>query len=270
MRKQQMTTDTSVFIMNKKRFSFFTGTVFFAILFFVSFNVAFAKVVVYDSVTTTGRAVKLKATTKGRFFPEGGKLVEFYLDGRHIGTTLSGGDGYAFLKYLPLSKGVKHLKVKAGDDTDEGILLVTKKKDMVLLIEIENSLFVPTLRDLLKPVNPVRKSEGKALSNGVKGSKETLYQFSRRFNVIYLTTLIGVEKSKKWLKNNEFPPSAVLKWGGADMLAELQKQGLKLYAIIGSPAVLSEASDIKKRFSFEETEEGVEVKDWADLSKRLR
>ncbi|MEE8328846.1 MAG: hypothetical protein V3R54_02825, partial [Thermodesulfovibrionia bacterium] len=84
-----MTTDTFVFVMNKRFFSFFI----IIILLVIPFTFAFAGVMVYDSVTTTGNAVKLTAVTKGLFFPEGGKLVKFYLDGKHIGTNLSGGDG---------------------------------------------------------------------------------------------------------------------------------------------------------------------------------
>ncbi len=252
--------------MHKANFSFFIGAVFFVTLFFVFPNDASAGVTVYDSVTATNRTAKLMAVTKGRFFPEGGKLVKFYLDGRHIGTNLSGGDGYAFLEYLPLSSGIKHLKVMEGDDTDEGILLVTKKNDRVILIEIESTLFALKLRDLLQPANPVRKES----SNGVKGSKDALQRFSKRFRIIYLTTMIGVKKSREWLKNNEFPPSPVLKWEGTNLLDELQELGVKLYAIIGSPDVLAEASDIKKRFSFKETEDGPAVKDWDELLKQLR
>lgn len=243
--------------MNKKLpFSSITITTFFVLSFFVHFDVASAEVTVYDDVTITGKAVKLKALTKGRFFPVGGKLVEFYLDEKNIGSTLSGGDGYAFLEYLPRSTGVKRLKIKKDTDTDEGILLVLGKNDRVLLIEIENSLFVPELQNLFQPA---------------KKSNETLKQLSKRFRIIYLTTLIGVKMSRKWLIDNDSPPSTVLKWDGAEMLTELQEREVNLYAIIGSPAILSEASDIiKKRFSFEETEDGVVVRDWDDLLKQLK
>ncbi|MEK7238812.1 MAG: hypothetical protein AAB012_04880, partial [Nitrospirota bacterium] len=187
--------------------------------------------------------------------PEGGRLVEFYLEGKHIGTTLSGGDGYALLEYLPLSPGVKHLKVKAGVETDEGVLLITGENDKVLLIEIEGILFVPTLRDLLQPV---------------KESKEALQRLSKKIRIVYLTTMIGVKESKGRLKDNGFPSSVVLKWNGVDLLDEFQRQGIKPYAVIGSPAVVSECREhIKKRFSFEDTEDGVVVKDWKELLKQF-
>ncbi len=222
-------------------------------LFFIFSTVVYAGVVVYDGVTAANKVVKLKALTKGKFFPEGGRLVEFYLEGKHIDTNLSGGDGYALLEYLPVSFGIKKLKVKAGTDTDEGVLLITEKNDRVFLIEMEGILYESPF-----PLQPI------------KGSKEALQKLSKKFKIVYLTTTIGVKESRKWLKENGFPTSAVLKWRGNSLLDELQEQGVKPYAVIGSPAVVSECKEnIKKRFTFEDTEEGVMVKDWKELLKRL-
>ncbi len=232
---------------------FYTNFILFTFLFFVFSNAASAEVVGYDSVTAANKAVNLKALTKGRFFSEGGRLIEFYLDGKHIGTTLSGGDGYALLGYLPLSPGIKHLKVKAGVDTDEGVLLITGENDKVLLIEMEGILFESPF--LLQPI---------------KGSKEALQRLSKKFKIVYLTATIDVKESRTWLKDNGFPASAVLKWKGAALLDELQRQGIKPYAVIGLPAMVSECKEyIKKRFSFEDTEDGVVVNDWKELLKRL-
>ena len=54
------------------------------------------------------------------------------------------------------------------------------------------------------------------------------------------------------------------------MIADLQERDINLYAIIGTPGILSEAQDIKKRYSFQKTEGAVEVKDWDDLLKLLQ
>lgn len=239
---------------------------YFLFFFLVFFDPVFAEIIVYDDVTTTGRAIKLKTIIKGRFFSEGGKLVEFYVDGKHIGTTLSGGDGYAFMKYSSHTPGIKNLKVKVNTETDEGKLLVMEKDDRVLLIEIESILSIPKFRDLLQPISLL----GREFSNDVKEAKKALQQLSKRFRIIYLTTLIDIKNSRKWIKANEFPHSVILKWEGIDLLNELKERNVKLYAIIASPDVLSESSDIKKRFSFEETEDGVVVDDWKDLLKQLK
>lgn len=213
-----------------------------------------AAVVVYDNATSLRTTIKLKAVTKGLLFPEGGKLIEFYINEEHIGTALSGGDGYAFLEYTPQSSGIKHIKVKKGVEEDEGTLLVTKKDDRVLLIEIENTLLVSNLQDLFQPV---------------KDSKDVLQKLSKNFKIIYLTTVMGTKSSRKWLKEHDFPLSAVLKWTGGDLTDDLRKRKITLHAIIGSENILQNSQGIKNRFCFEETEGAVTVKDWNELSERL-
>jgi hypothetical protein len=237
----------------KNHLSLFTA-IFLISFFHVFVHEVSAGVIVYDTVTSSSQTVTLRARTKGRFFSEGGKLVSFYIDEKHIGTTLSGGDGYAFLKYLPPSSGLKHVTAKQGDNKDKGILLVTKRSDKVFLVEIDSTLFLPQVRDMFKPSEE---------------SKEATQSLSERFRIIYITTLIGMQKSRKWLYDNNFPPAPVLRWRGARMIADLQKQGVKPYAIIGSPALLSEAPDIEKRFSFDDTENGRAAKDWDHLMKLL-
>jgi hypothetical protein len=214
---------------------------------------ASADVTVFDTVSSFNETIKLKALTKGRFFPEGGKLVTYHVDGIGIGTTLSGGDGYAFMKYKSTSSGIKILKVESGEDTDEGVLLITGKKDRVILIEIENALF-----DSMLSFKPVKKS------------KEVLKELSKKFRILYISSLVGVEQSRKWLKDNEFPFSPVLKWEGKELIDYLKEKHILLYAIIASPDLLSEASEIEKRFSLTETEDASAVKDWDELIKKLK
>ncbi|MBI4653767.1 MAG: hypothetical protein HY752_02060 [Nitrospirae bacterium] len=240
-------------MMNKKRFFLSTVVILSTIFFFITSNISSAEVMVYDTVAATGKAIKLKAITKKRFFPEGGRLVEFYIDKKYIAKTLSGGDGYAFLEYIPSSTGIKRIKVIAGADSNDGILLIMNKNERAVLIEIEGSLFESIFT--LKPADR---------------STKALNRLSKRFRIVYLTTMVGVKKSRKWLKEEGFPQSVVLKWEGDSVLDELKERGIRLYAIIGSPALLSETLDIRKRFSFEETEDGVVVDDWDELLKQLK
>ena len=217
-----------------------------------SFSSAVAGVVVFDDVIPVNKTVKLNALTKGMFLPEGGKLVKFYVDGKYLGANLSGGDGYALFKYVPISAGIFILKVESGKDFDEGSLLVTAENDRILLIEIEKVF-----------------AEFPVSFKPAMDSAEVLQGLSKKFRIIYLTTLTGVELSRKLLKENTLPGSPVLKWEGPEMLDELLKRGIKLHAIIASPGILSEAPDINNKYSFEETEDGTAVKDWKDLLKHL-
>ena len=67
-----------------------------AILFCVFPATALSRVTVYDTVVIEGQKVMLRAETSGILFRKGGELVEFCIDGKSIGKTLSGGDGVAF------------------------------------------------------------------------------------------------------------------------------------------------------------------------------
>jgi len=212
-----------------------------------------AEVIVYDAVTPSGAAVTLKAVTKGSFFPEGGKVVEFFADGKKIGRTLSGGDGYAFLKYTPPLPGIKVLKASSDGESDEGTILATKKQERVVIIGLESSLFTYPLS--FEPL-----PEG----------KEAMQQLKTRFKVIYVSTTVGAKRAREWLRAEDFPVFPVLNWNGSDMLAELQEQKIEIYAVVGSPDMLSSAKQIKRKFSFEETEDATVVKDWNDLVKRLK
>jgi hypothetical protein len=214
----------------------------------ISFNKASAGVVVFDDITPVNKSVKLKARTKGRFFAEGGRLVRFYVDETHIGTNLSGGDGYTFLKYRPATPGIKKLRAESDGDNDEGILLVTGNNEWILLIEIEHSFFTSSLSF---------KSDNK--------SKKAIELLSKNYRIIYISTLMGVELSQTWLKENGFPHSIVLGWEGGEAISELRDRNINIYAIIGSSDMLAGALTVKKRFSFEDTEHGTTVKDWDEL-----
>jgi hypothetical protein len=231
----------------------FLSFTLYATLILFPFN-TIAAVLIYDDITSINKPVRLKARTKGRFFPEGGKLVKFFINGKHIGTVLSGGDGYAFLKYTPLSSGIKTLSVREDSQTDKGVLLVTRSKDRVLIIEIEAALFSPKIQSLFTPA---------------KDSREALVKLSDKYRILYVTAMVGVRQSKDWLNKNKFPVSAVLKWQGSSLLDELKKRDIHIYAVIGSPELINNAMSIKKRFSFHETENAKEIKDWKEMLTEL-
>ena len=215
-------------------------------------SVAIAGITAFDAVATVKKPVKLQALTKGRFFSEGGKLVEFHIDEKHIGTTLSGGDGFAFLKYTPQSKGLKKIRLKLAEESDEAMLFVTDKKDRVILIAIEAGLFESALS--FKPA---------------EGAKEAIGKITKQFRIIYLTSIIGIKQSKKWLQDNTFHESIVFRWTGNNLIDNIREKDINIFAMVGSPDMLAEVKDIRK-FSFEETDDGTEVESWSDILKKLQ
>jgi hypothetical protein len=212
-----------------------------------------AEIVVYDSITAFKKPVMLKALTKGIVFPKGGVLVDFFVNGKHLGKTLSGGDGYAFFKYIPTRYGVNTVMVKSTDESAEGSLLVARKNENIVLLGIEGTI-----------IESIFSREPK------KGSVEGIKKIMGKYRVIYLTTMLGSNRSRKWLKEGGLPLSLILPWTGVDLLDELCDLGIKIIAIIGSASLIEESSEhVKKRYSFDDTENGIVVKDWNELVKKL-
>lgn len=223
------------------------------LLFFVFPSSGLAGVVIFDGITTVGIPVYLKVHTKGRLFSQGGRLVDVYIDQKHAGKILSGGDGYGFFKYSPRTTGMKTIVVRSGADEDTGNLLVLDKNEKVILVEIE--AFLRML--LFSPKT-------------ITDSKTALNTLNRKYKIIYLTRFMGTVLSKKILTKIDYPLSAILLWQGVETLDELHQKGVFLYAVIASLNLLSESSEhIEKRFTFEETEDETYVDNWEDLLKRL-
>jgi hypothetical protein len=224
------------------------------LLFFMFPSSGLAGVVIFDGITMVGMPVYLKVHTKGRLFTQGGRLVDVYIDQKHAGKILSGGDGYGFFKYTPRTTGMKTVSVRSGTDEGTGDLLVLDKTEKVILVEIE-----ALLRMLL--FSP----------KTITDSKTALNTLNRKYKIIYLTRFMGTGLSKKILTKGDYPSSAILLWRGAETLDELHQKGVCLYAVIASLTLLSESSEhINKRFTFEETEDETYVDNWEDLLKRLK
>jgi len=227
----------------------------FCFFFYLSFPTSstYGNVIAFDSVTTVNTPIYLKALTKGRFFAQGGRLVFFYIAKNQIGRTLSGGDGYAYLKFNPRHIGIKQFEVLSNEDKDTGLVLAMGKREEAIIVEI-----VGGLRDSLFSNKPK------------EGAQMALKTLISKYRIIYLSKGIGTPYLKKWLEKEKFPGSVVLAWRGPELLYTLKERGIILHAIIGSIDLISEVSKLmEKRYTFEETEEGTTVKDWKEILKDL-
>jgi len=213
-----------------------------------------AEVVVLDRVTTVRTPVRITVLTKGRFFAAGGRLVDVYLDDTHLKRILTGGDGYGYLKYTPLSTGYKKVKARSNSDSAEGLLLVMTQKDRALIIEVEEGFKTALFSDEIK-----------------QSSLRVVKTLSKNYKIIYLSRYVGKSITGTWLEKQGFPGSVILGWRGAKTLTELKEKGVQLNAIIGSRAVISAAVDeIENRFTFDETKDGTTVKDWDEIGELLK
>ena len=210
-------------------------------------------VVVYDRVTTVGTPVYLKVLTKGKIFAEGGRLVEFYLDDKRVGQNLTGGDGYGYRKYRPRRAGIINVRATSKGESGDGLLLVMKKSEKAVLIEIENGFKDAFISDI-----------------AAGASRQAVKQLLKKYRVIYLSRFTGFRMARSWLDEMEFPEAPVLQWQGEQTLNALKEKSINLYAIIGSTSVIAEAGDhIKKRYTFDQNQKAQTVKDWQELMKLL-
>jgi|Deesub1362B_J571_1020462.scaffolds.fasta_scaffold00107_36 hypothetical protein len=227
---------------------------FFLCLFFVCIvSSTEAAIIVFDEVAVLGKSVFFTAQTRGLLFPEGGRVVEFYVSGKRIGTTLSGGDGFAFFEYRPIKKGIFSIEAKSGDESSKGVLVVVDKRRRLLFLEID-----AIIREVL--IN----------SEKVKAAAESLKGLRGHYTILYVSRFPATGYVREWLQKKGFPVSAVLGWNGIETVEEWKEKGLRLYAIVASARVCEEvAESFEKAFSFMDTDRCERLTEWRELEDRL-
>jgi len=225
-----------------------TGAVFFA-----SVTVGLGEVVIFDDATTVLTPIRIKVLTKGRFFARGGRLVDIYLNGKHLKTILTGGDGYGYIKYTPRTAGLNSIEARSNADSASGLHLVTNKNDKAIIIDIEgvfkDAVFSEEIRE---------------------NSMEALNSLSEKYKIIYISRYVGKDISSSWLEKQNFPKSVILRWQGINTLKLLKKRGVRMNAVIGSATVMAAAKKyIEQRYTFEKSTDGMMVKGWDEILELL-
>ncbi|MGB9715420.1 MAG: hypothetical protein ACPL1G_03300 [Thermodesulfovibrionales bacterium] len=229
------------------------STTLCVILLFLSPGKALSDIVVYDIVSPAGKEVMLNAEVKGRLFKKGGEVVEFSVNGKTIGKSLTGGDGFAFKQFIPFKSGRYQISVRTEKEEGKGLLLCISKGSGIVFVDLEGSI-------LERFSNKPRK-----------GSQESIKEINRRFPVVLLKTgPLNINIIKEWLKKNGFPNLPLIPWKQGIVFTEFVEKGFRIKAVIGGTEVINSAKEYKPlAFSFEEAEEAVEVKDWEEIKKRL-
>ena len=225
---------------------------------FVSFifpALALSDVIVQDSVVPVGKEIMLTAEVKGKLFSKGGEMVEFFVNGRSIGKSLSGGEGLALKQFVPSVSGLYKIKAKSDKDEGNGVLLNLKRGSEIVFIDVEGSL--------------IEKFSDKPK----QGSNKVIRTMQKKFSIvlIHTTGFLNTRSIKGWLVKNEFPELPVIPWEQGSVFSEFQEEGFRVKAVIGNPGVITSAREYKPlAFSFEETEDAVVVKDWEEIGEKLR
>jgi hypothetical protein len=204
-------------------------------------------------VTTVGTPVYLKVFTKGKIFADGGRLVELYLDDKRFAKNLTGGDGYGYRKYVPQRAGMIKIRATSQGESGSGLLLVMKKSEKAVLVEIESGLKDAFISDI-----------------AAGAGRQAVRQMLKKYRVIYLSRYSGIRVARISLDEMGFPEAPILRWQGEQTLKALKENGVNLYAIIGPAGVISTADGyIENRYTFDENQQEHTVKDWQELMKLL-
>lgn len=215
---------------------------------------AWSGVLVPDMITVEGEKVVLRAVTRGKVFRKGGELVEFFVDDASIGRTLSGGDGVAFKPYEPDKVGLREIRVTSGPDVDTGRLLTLQKGATLVFVDVWGALV-----------------EGPLSMEPKSGSQGAVKEINRSAPVVFLQRgVISVARIKEWLKDNGYPPLAVIPWRDGKVFEEMSEKELGIKAVIGGEAVIRSAAPYGAvAYSFSPLENTVWVKDWEEITAKM-
>jgi hypothetical protein len=218
-------------------------------------NYGFSEVIVHDLITPQAQKIMLKAETKGKLFHKGGEVVEFFVDGKSIGSVLSGGDGFAFKQFTPQKLGTYRITTKSGADAAHGILLSLKRGTEIVFVDVEGSLFREQFSEKVRD-----------------GSQKAIREINRRLPVVFLHSgIAGAKKLKAMLEEHGFPSLPVVPWDDGKIFDELHEIGFGMKAVIGRPEIIESAKEYHPdTFTFQESEGAHEVKEWEEISNTLK
>ena len=183
-----------------------------------------ATLLVKDSLAAPNQVatVEAKLITKGllKHSVLGGEPIELVINGVVVATAMTGGDGRAFLSYVPKVKSITSVRARVGNSPrvasseGEANLVVWERRNPILVIEMASLMeeefskgplpgVIPNIQPELKPILDAADELGK------------LTQFY--YGAIYTVPLpIGADsfqtsvEARDWLKTHKFPPGLVL------------------------------------------------------------
>jgi len=189
------------------------------------------QLVVPDVLAVPGRPVKLEARLEeaGVLASRGlgGEQLEFSVAGKKAGTAMTGGDGRAFLEFIPRMRGNLPIVVKAPESARiqsaeaTGTLFSWERRRPIMLVE------VAALMEEKRPMGPIptpppgltlSPSPAEPLADAADELKR-LTDFY--YNAIYISRgdsigSAGLERLRHWLRQHRFPPGFSVVIGPSD------------------------------------------------------
>ena len=197
-----------------------------------------ANLLVYDELSLPGERMQLKAFLfqeglLGKRIGLGGENVEFFVQDRSIGKTMTGGDGKAYLEFVPRLRGNLTIKAqvrgspRVTDQEGTGLLAAWEKRRPILLVDLAALLPAETKSNPLHSLIPlnVAKESFSAPHSDAAPELEKLGKYY--YNLVYLFRSNGVtsEVVGAWIKKHALPAgiSMVVQTGQKALIAFLEK-----------------------------------------------
>ncbi|MGB9623338.1 MAG: hypothetical protein ACPMAQ_00610 [Phycisphaerae bacterium] len=135
--------------------------------------------------------------------------ISFRVDDREIRRADTGDSGRAVAEFPLPRPGITAFDARAVIDGRElqttGTIFAWSAERPIIAVDIDNTICRTEYEDLILKAEDVE-------SHPIPGSRETLTRLSGDFHIAYVTgrPRIYLEKTRAWLRRNEFPPGPVV------------------------------------------------------------
>ena len=185
---------------------------------------------VQDILTAPGKLARLEARLAragmlGQSSGLGGEQVEFAVEGRNVGTAMTGGDGRAFLEYTPRMRGNQEITVKLAPNKRvesqeaKGTLFSWERRRPILLVELAVLAEEPKSPPVPVPALPLELGPRQSPPVMPDAANELKRLTDYFYNVIYLSwsgrqAFADEADARAWLRQHHFPPGLTLRLTG--------------------------------------------------------
>ncbi len=197
--------------------SFLKASFFTALIFLTAATILSAAektsviLTVHDSLTSPNQPATIQATLTGKSLrteiPLGGEPIELLIAGNVVATAMTGGDGRAFLSYIPKAKGVIPFIVRAGAASN---VQVPEASANLAVWERRSPMMAVEMAALMEDAEGRRPMPDAAAELG------KLTQFY--YNVLYVVVndkAVGSNdqvsaQARQWLQEQKFPVGHII------------------------------------------------------------
>ena len=197
-----------------------------------------AKLFVFDELALPGERLKLKAFLfkeglLGKKIGLGGEKIEFFVQNRLIGKSMTGGDGKAYFEFVPRLRGNLTIKARVResprvvDQEATGLLAAWEKRRPILIIDLPALVSEQTKSAPLESLIPFNLQEDSFPPPHADAGPELEKLGKYYYNLIYLyrSNEVAAEVVGAWVKEHGLPTgiSMVVPTGSKALIAFLEK-----------------------------------------------